>query len=76
MTPKEVEGWAKEMRLKGIARSDAACARLLDIHPNSFVKMKQRGADRRTSLACKNLLHNLGPYVPETPAPKRPVFGS
>ena len=54
--------WLLEMRQKGLARSDAACARLLGVSANSVVTMKRRGADLRTALACRALLHRLEPY--------------
>lgn len=54
--------WLSEMKSAGLARSDAAAAKLLGISPNSVVKMKRRGCDRRTALACRALLHRLEPY--------------
>lgn len=54
--------WLAEMKSAGLARSDKACADLLGISANSVVAMKERGADRRTALACRALLHRLEPY--------------
>lgn len=65
MKPTEFNQWLADMKSAGLARSDAACARLLGISANSVVTMKQRGADIRTSLACNALLHKIGPYDPE-----------
>ena len=54
--------WLADMRVAGLARSDAECARLLGKSANAIVSMKQNGADRRTALACRALLHRLEPY--------------
>lgn len=62
MTPAQFSNWLAEMKSAGLARSDAECARLLGISANSVVAMKERGADRRTALACRALLHRLEPY--------------
>lgn len=62
MTPDSFINWLFEMKEAGLANSDAACGRLLDISANSIVKMKRNGADRRTALACTALLHRMEPY--------------
>lgn len=62
MTPAQFTEWLAEMKSAGLARSDAECARQLGISANSVVSMKERGADRRTALACRALLHRLEPY--------------
>lgn len=63
MTPEAFTNWLAEMKenIKG-AGSDAACARLLGISANSVVAMKKNGADLRTALACRALLHRMTPY--------------
>lgn len=63
MTAVSFQLWLDDMKLAGLARSDAAAARLLGVSANSVVKMKQRGADLRTALACRALLHRLEPYA-------------
>ena len=63
MTPANFTAWLADMKSAGLARSDAECARLLGISANSVVAMKQRGADMRTALACRALLHRLEPYA-------------
>lgn len=62
MTPAAFTRWLADMKSAGLARSDAACARLLGVAPNSVVIMKRNGADHRTALACRALLHRLEPY--------------
>jgi hypothetical protein len=62
MTPAAFNEWLAAMKLAGLARSDAACARLLGISANSVVKMKQNGTDTRTALACRALFHRLEPW--------------
>lgn len=62
MTPDQFTKWLAEMKSAGLARSDAKCAELLGISANSVVDMKKRGADLRTALACRALLHRLEPY--------------
>ena len=54
--------WLAAMKLAGLGKSDAACARLLGITPNGLLGMKANGTDRRTALACSALLHGLSPY--------------
>jgi len=51
------------MKDAGLARSDADCAKLLGVSANSVVTMKVKGADTRTALACRALLHRLEPYA-------------
>lgn len=55
-------GWLADMKSAGLARSDAQCAKALGISANSVVDMKKRGADLRTALACRALLHRLEAY--------------
>ena len=63
MTPEAFTRWLAEMKSAGLARSDAAAARLLGISANSVVTMKKNGADLRTALACRALLHRMEPYA-------------
>jgi hypothetical protein len=62
MTPAAFNRWLAEMKLAGIAKSDAACARLLGVSPNTVVAWKQEGTDLRTALACRALLEGMEPY--------------
>lgn len=62
MTPEQFTRWLADMKSAGLARSDAKCAELLGLSANSVVDMKKRGADKRTALACRALLHRLEPY--------------
>lgn len=62
MTPETFAHWLAAMKAAGLARSDAECARLLGLSANSVVSMKRAGADRRTALACRALLHRMTPY--------------
>lgn len=63
MRPEAFNSWLAEMKSAGLGRSDAECARQLGISANAVVEMKKRGADRRTALACRALLHRLEPYT-------------
>ena len=63
MTPDAFRRWLAEMHSAGLARSDAACGRLLGLSANSILAMKERGCDLRTALACRALLHQLPPYA-------------
>jgi DNA-binding CsgD family transcriptional regulator len=63
MTAASFIKWLAEIKSAGLARSDAECARQLGISPNSVVAMKRNGADHRTALACRALLHRLEPYA-------------
>lgn len=65
MTPISFTAWLADMKSAGLARSDAAAARLLGVSANSVVKMKRNGTDQRTALACRALLHRLEPYSSE-----------
>jgi hypothetical protein len=62
MTPTAFVSWLAEMKVAGLARSDAAAARLLGVSANTVVSLKKDGADTRTALACRALLHRLEPY--------------
>lgn len=63
MSPEAFQKWQAEMAKPPFyARTDAECARLLGISANSVVAMKKNGADRRTALACRALLHRMEPY--------------
>lgn len=62
MTADQFTKWLAEMKSAGLARSDAKCAELLGVSANSVVTMKKNGADLRTALACRALLHRLEPY--------------
>jgi DNA-binding CsgD family transcriptional regulator len=62
MTAEEFTRWLADMKSAGLARSDAECARLLDISANAVVTIKKNGTDTRTALACRALLHRLEPY--------------
>ena len=62
MTPEAFARWLAEMKLSGLAKSDAECGRLLGMSANAIVEMKKRGTDRRTDLACRALLHRMTPY--------------
>lgn len=63
MTAEAFAQWLAEMKEAGLARSDAAASRLLGVSANTVLEMKQRGADVRTALACRALLHRLQPYA-------------
>jgi hypothetical protein len=49
--------------LAGLARSDAAAARLLGVSANTMVTRKTTGASKETALACRALLERLEPYA-------------
>lgn len=62
MSPESFCRWLEDMKAAGIAASDAAAARALGITPRGLLKLKTRGADRRTALACSALLAGIPPY--------------
>lgn len=63
MTAAAFSAWLADMKIVGLAHTDAAAARLLGISANSVVSLKKNGADLRTALACRALLHRLEPYA-------------
>lgn len=63
MTADQFTNWLTDMKSAGLARSDAECGRLLGVSANSVVAMKKNGADLRTALACRALLHRMEPYA-------------
>jgi hypothetical protein len=63
MTPAAFNRWLSDMKLANLARSDAACARLLGVSANSVVTWKNEGTDLRTAYACRALLAKLEPYA-------------
>ncbi len=62
MSPELFQRWLLEMRIAGLANSDADCGHLLGISANAIVNLKKRGSDKRTALACRALLDGLKPY--------------
>lgn len=62
MTPESFKQWLAAMKAAGLARSDAECARLLDVSQDSILRFKASGTDRRTALACRALLHRMEPW--------------
>lgn len=62
MSPDAFQRWLAEMKAAKLATTGAACARLLGVSQNGLLHMKKHGADRRTALACRALLHRLPPY--------------
>lgn len=62
MTNDAFTKWLAEMKSAGLAPSDAAAGRLLGVSANTVVSLKREGADLRTALACRALLHRLEPY--------------
>lgn len=67
MTGSEFVEWLAAMKAAGLALSDVAAARLLDVTPNTMLAYKRNGTDRRTALACAALLAGVQPY-PTPPA--------
>jgi uncharacterized protein (DUF4415 family) len=62
MTPQQFASWLDDMRELGIAEYDYDCGRLLGLSANSIAKIKKKGTDKRTALACAALLNRLQPY--------------
>ena len=66
MTAEAFALWLKAMKDAGLARSDAACARLLGKSPDTMVRYKQRGVvgpeATVIALACRALMHRLEPW--------------
>lgn len=62
ITGEQFTAWLAEMKAAKLADSDAQCGRLLGLSTDSMWKMKTKGCDRRTALACRALLHRLAPY--------------
>lgn len=62
MTATAFTEWLAAMKAAGLARSDAAAARLLGVSANTVVTMKREGADLRTALACRALFHRMEPW--------------
>lgn len=54
--------WLAAMKAAGLASSDAAAGRLLGISADTVVRIKREGADLRTALACRALIHRLEPW--------------
>ena len=63
MTPEQFNQWLQEMRNDGFAQTDEQCAKLLGITRRTLARYKLKGAGLTVSLACKNLIHKLGPYT-------------
>ena len=76
MTPVHVNSF-REMKYRGLARSDAECGRMLGVTLDTVSRGKARGFDDgiRTALACAALLRGLTPYEPEVAATPPPESG-
>lgn len=63
MTAEQFTRWLAAMKSTVVGvKSDADCGRLLGKSADTIVRMKQKGADRTTALACRALLHRLEPF--------------
>lgn len=62
MTPEQFQQWLKEMREAGNITADRQAGPLLGVTDRTILRYKKEGTDLTVSLACKNLLHRLGPY--------------
>ncbi len=62
MTAQQFIDWLADMKSAGLSTSDADCGRQLGLGVQTILNMKRRGADRRTALACRALLHRMTPY--------------
>ena len=62
MSPEQFTAWCEEMKSSGRAKSVTAIAFALGISVTSVNNLKQRGADRRTALACAALLKGIKGY--------------
>jgi hypothetical protein len=60
MSPQSFLNWLSEMAKPPFYASEEECARRLGVI--SIVAMKKNGADLRTSLACRAILHRMKPY--------------
>lgn len=69
MTPATFTQWLADMKLAGLARSDADCGRQLGITSRQVLNMKRKGATLQTALACAALLDGLPPYRIDNPPP-------
>lgn len=73
MTPQGFCDWLAQMKAAGKAKSAAEAGRLLGLSSNVITRLKQQGADTRTSLACWALLAGIDPAKGVAPAePERP----
>lgn len=61
MPAEQFKHWLNEMRRKSGTSFDD-CAALLNLSPDEMQSMIAAGADRRTALACRALLHRMTPY--------------
>lgn len=66
MTSEQFCNWLADMQSAGLCTSDAHAGRMLGVGPHTIVNLKKRGADRRTALACRALLHRMTPYGEKT----------
>lgn len=57
MTAQQFTAWLSAMQAGGLARSDAACGRLLGITPRHVLRLKRGGGSKMLSLACWALLN-------------------
>jgi hypothetical protein len=62
MTADEVSRWIDTVKERGLASTEAEVAALIGKSDDTLLKMKKRGADRTTALACNAALMGLTPF--------------
>ena len=66
MSREAVRRWLAAMKAEGLAKSDADCARLVGVHPNTMTNWRNKGVeDKTTRLAMAAVLAGLEPYQVE-----------
>ena len=65
MTAEDFNAWLAFMKLKKLAASDAACARLLGVSANTLIRWKQEGTSQLVALACAALIDKIPPWKNE-----------
>lgn len=62
MTAEDFLCWLADMKMAGIARTDAECARMLGKTDDTIIAYKRKGTDLTVALACRALLIGAKPY--------------
>lgn len=58
MTPEQFLKFLHDAKNLGLISSDRDAANILGVHHNSILNFKKRGCNKRTAMACKQLISN------------------
>lgn len=74
MTAGDVLLWLERVLASGVAASETEAAELIGKSHDTLLRMKMRGADKTTALACNAVLSRIMPFGDQTATPQKRSF--